>query len=216
MSGECKTDPACALADGEDEIELDGISAPPADPADLIAASGSTFGSEERDNVIEGVVIDDKHVKEQTHRVLMFLNSLIIDEDAEGPNLRIVEILKKSFEVLRRHCPNRYVPEIFSDQVLKAFLFLVREGDLASLRDVSEDDHANIMGVLNQCSEEEPAPKVKFNGRECPRRGIVSAGPWEPFKELFRLSEPAFLLCRIFDVLTRRRFIAFSTVCFSF
>ena len=173
LTGQCRLSTECTNSPG-DEVEFDAVSSPPIDPDELIANSGSTFGSEERDNVIPGVIIGAQHVKEHTHRVVMFLNSLIIDEDEQGPRLRIVEILKQSFAVLKRHCNNRYVPPIFGEQVLKAFLFLVREGDLASLKDVSEGDYDNIMNVLRNCADEDPAPAIKFYGRECQTRGIVS------------------------------------------
>jgi len=123
---------------------------------------------------VDGVVRDDNHVKDQTHRVLMYLNSIIIDEDDQGPHFRITEILKKSFDILRIHCPNPYVPKLFGELVLKGFLFLVREGDLAGLKDIDEDDYAHIMEVLNDCAATRPAPAVILNGKECKTRGIVS------------------------------------------
>lgn len=114
-------------------------------------------------NEIEGP--SNPEVKSQTARMFKYIVGLLEDPNDHGPNLRIVKLLTQSFQILSRFCDHRFVPEEFSSDVEKAFLFLVRESESYKIKDVSISEYEKIKEALDDCLEH--TVPFKFEGTVC-------------------------------------------------
>lgn len=107
----------------------------------------------------------DGPVFNQTERMFKFMLGLAKDVDENGPPLRIVELLKQCFKVLEKFCDTQYVSQDFGKDILKAFLFLLRDSDLSNFKDISVDDYEILKKTLIGCDNLEK-PFTLF-GRTC-------------------------------------------------
>jgi hypothetical protein len=93
-------------------------------------------------------------------------------ETDEGPNsLRIVTLLKKSFQILAKYCDHRFVPTEFGADIESAFLFILAESIHHKIMDVSIEDFKRIDKALNHCLNQKRP--FKFVGRRCKRFPVV-------------------------------------------
>jgi hypothetical protein len=113
----------------------------------------------------------DATVYNQTERMFKHLMGFV-DAD-EGPStLRIVTLLKKSFEILGKFCDNRFVPMEFGQDVEQAFNFVLAESIHHKIVDVPIEDFRSIDKALNHCLDQRRP--FRFIGSGCKRFATVS------------------------------------------
>lgn len=95
-----------------------------------------------------------------------FIVGQISTRDPEGPNFRVVKLLKQSFKILGAYCDRNFVPNKFTNDVLTAFLFLLRDSDLANFKDVGVEDYEMVMNTLLTCERVAREP-FKLVGKIC-------------------------------------------------
>lgn len=106
-------------------------------------------------------------VRQQTLRLFLYLSGLLADENENMPVIRLIRLLKKSFDILRKYCFAQYVPHDFTKEVLRSFLFLLRESDLAHVKDISVHEFAKINDVLERCLKGSPPNPFYLTGIVC-------------------------------------------------
>ncbi|CAL8113388.1 unnamed protein product [Orchesella dallaii] len=114
---------------------------------------------------------NDPLVKGQTERLFKFMFGLSDDADDEGPNMRLVKILEQSFKIVGKFCDTKYVSLEFGEDILRAFLFLVREADLSRIIDIPVSEYHEIKEVLDMC--ENMSPTFSFTGNTCTAKSYV-------------------------------------------
>ncbi|ODM93264.1 hypothetical protein Ocin01_13418 [Orchesella cincta] len=117
---------------------------------------------------------NDPLVKDQTERLFKFMFGLSDNADDEGPNMRLVKILEQSFKIVGKFCETKYVSLDFGEDILRAFLFLVREADISRIIDVPVSEYEEIKEVLDMCENMSPPP-FEFKGRSCKTYSHVHA-----------------------------------------
>jgi len=89
-----------------------------------------------------------------------------------APNLRIVQLFKKTIKILGKTCPHPFLPEDFRNRILSGFLFLVQDTGIGEVDDISMEDFEDIADALKSC--EAQYPRFRLEGTVCSMKTIVS------------------------------------------
>lgn len=94
----------------------------------------------------------DPLVFNQTEKLARFMLGLIDDENSDGgPNLRLIKLLKLSFKIFKKFVSSAFIQTEFSNDVLRAFLFLFRESELTNFKDIPVAEYYMIDKMLRKC-----------------------------------------------------------------
>jgi hypothetical protein len=91
--------------------------------------------------------------------------------ERQGPNLRIVQLFKKTVKILGKTCPHPFLPEDFRNRILSGFLFLVEDTGIGEVDDISIEDFEDIYDALKSCEVE--YPRFRLEGTVCSMKTIV-------------------------------------------
>ena len=107
-------------------------------------------------------------VQNQTLRLFMYLTGHLIDENDGGPRFRLVELIKQSFNVTAAYISTPFLKPIFFEELLRSFLFLLRESDTGVIRDIGKRVFERLTASLDECqSLANLENKIHFTGKIC-------------------------------------------------
>lgn len=141
---------------------------------------------EEGDSAEDFPIQQDKVINEtekmaltdQTLRLGDYLFDEIYTEEANrragesaGPDLRVIQLYKKTISILAKTCPDPFIPEDFRNRVLAGFIFLVHDTGIGEIDDISAEDFEEIYAALRAC--ENVNPRFRLEGVICSMNTIV-------------------------------------------
>jgi hypothetical protein len=114
--------------------------------------------------------------------------------EENGPDLRIVQLYKKTIKILAKTCPDPFIPDDFRNRILSGFLFLVQDTGIGEVDDISAEEFEEIMSALRSCDNMNPT--FRLEGTVCSMKTVVC------FRIIIiifikSLSFPKYLLCRL-------------------
>lgn len=138
------------------------------------------FGCDDEDDILmdepgaaeEVAKHADARVFNQTERLFHFMVGARKDHRERPNNLRLVQILESCFDILRKYCDTNFVPADFGRDILKAFLFLLRDSDMRSFIDVTNENFEIMKKSLDECIKLK-SPRFTLTGRTCKTCSVV-------------------------------------------
>ena len=141
----------------------------------------------------EAGAIDPQEVralKEQTLRLGDYMYDITFGGEGDGNDgddgsesivqldYRIVDLFKRSFDVIRGTCPDPFLPQEFNRRVMNGFLFLLSDFGTDKLQDITEEEYQDIRDAIDACKTEKPG--FSFQGKICSAKALVTTHLTQP------------------------------------